>query len=237
MKKQLWLILPVLGLLASCGENSSITPSSTVPENDSSVTSNQIVDRFDQSTNFYAIDMDYIMTYEGSRVSTGVESKKVYLGKDKDGFDVKVEFMIGYFTSISSLENNSKEETTSYSIYHSPNKTYTLMPDSSYKVQDANHDIKPYLCPFDFAKLTAMEEEQDGFETIVSAKVADADVSSFLGNSIKDSSNITNMECSLTFYASDATLEEVTLSYKKGSYSLRQTFSFDTTNSLLALPA
>lgn len=111
------------------------------------------------------------------------------------------------------------------------------MPDSSYKVQDANHDIKPYLCPFDFAKLTAMEEEQDGFETIVSAKVADADVSSFLGNSIKDSSNITNMECSLTFYAADATLEEVTLSYKKGSYSLRQTFSFDTTNSLLALPA
>lgn len=246
MKKKLLFVLPILGLLVSCGESSSVVNSSsfasttssvtTSTEGESSTTKTSVLDRVDMNTQFYSIDMDYVINYNSNKVATGVETKKVYLGKDSDGFDVKIEFMIGYFNKLSSMDSNGKEESSNYSIYHSPSKTYTLMADSSYKITQEEHDIKPYTCPFDFAKLTVEKEEQDDYDTIITASVADDDVSSFLGSSIKNTADITNLTCNLTFYTSSATLEEASFTYNKGEYSIRQNFAFNTNNSLLQLP-
>ncbi len=243
MKKKLLFVLPLLGLLASCGQgSSSVIETSSTPVEGSSVTSSgntskSILDGFDKNKKFYKIDMDYTMRYETVKVATGTEAKSVYIGKDKDGFDTQIQFMTGYFTKLSSIDENAENTTTEYSTYYTSNKTYTKQADASYKITNEEHDIKPLLCPFDFSKLQNQQEEVDGFDTTLSGKVNDTDVTAFLGSAIKDSTDISSLSVSVLFYSTDSTLEEISLTYKKGAYDVRQNFSFNTANSVINLPA
>jgi hypothetical protein len=238
MKKYFLLPVVLLGLLTSCNKEKNSTK---VPSDNTSNTSDvkkTVLERFDAETEFYRISTDYYVTYNEVEVGNGIETKSVFIGKDADGFDSKVEFRSGTISSLAGLEDNSRLVSNSYSIYYTPTKTYTSMADRTYKVTAENHDIKPYSVGFDFEKIQDQKEEVDGYNTITSGKINDTDVAAFFGANMKDTSDITNVTVSVTMSTLESYLDNISLTFtKKGSYKVTQNFTYSSINSSIYLPA
>ena len=241
-KKLLWIVSSIFLLVGCNGESSNGSEvvsdqkdNSTLVESSDTQEKSVYQKLVEKKYSFYKINNDYQIKYNGSQVAYGSESKSVYIGKDSQGLDSKVEFLVGYITNLGSLSDNSDSESSEFTYYHSPSKTYEKLSDGTYKVTNEEHTIAPYSMPLDFSLLSDVKESTESGSYYVNGAVEESKVVSFFGSLIKDTSDIKDVKVKVNLTI-DADINEVSLNYLKKEYSITQTFTFSDINSIIELP-
>lgn len=233
MKKRL-LILSLFSLsLISCqiGNTSSTTSSTSEEKKSETISSYQAKNEI-----YYKINVDFTIQKGVTTLSSGYNTKSVYIGLNDDGYESKVMFTSSYQKTLSSLDENSQYTISEKTSYYTPTKQYDKNEDGTYNISDKTSDIKPFSCPMNFSYITSEKEENDDTKIYIEGEVEEKDITSFLGNTLKDSSSITSMNVRICFDSSSISLEEVSLLYVKNDCNIEQVYTFDTMNSKINMP-
>lgn len=191
----------------------------------------------EKNEEFYKIDSDFKVSKNDTVMINGYDSKSVYIGQDEKGYDTKVMFYTSYQQKLSSLEENAPTEVEQSSFYYSPTKKYEKLSDGTYKTSDYTSDIKPMSLSMDFSKVAVLSDEKVDSNYVVKGSVEDGNVSSFLKNTIQDSSLVKSLNVQITFDKASLALDEVKLTYELKGFAVAQTLTYSTLNSRISLPS
>ncbi|MDO5330880.1 MAG: hypothetical protein Q4F15_05645 [Bacillota bacterium] len=239
--------LTCMGLLAcnSTSSSSSSESSSSSTPTSSSAESVDYLAALSSEKALYSIRLDYrIASGDGTTLyANGYSRKQVFSGTDDDGADVKIKSFLGSDTYLSNLDDNPTSTTTTYAVYHTPTRTYTLSANGTYAITSETHpdeNFEPMDLSFDYSHVSSYVTEADGYSTIVTLSFGnDSDASSFLGEELGSSeaaSGITGLSFSATLSSSLA-LTEAEATYTKNGYKYTASWTYSSTMSTITLPS
>ncbi len=236
-RKMVLFLLPLL--LVGCSKTGTDSENGSASK-DSGTNNSQgstIEKYLEKNEEFYKIDSDFKVSKDETVMITGYDSKSVYIGQDEKGYDTKVMFYTSYQKKLSPLEENAPTEVEQSSFYYSPTKKYEKLSDGTYKTSDYASDIKPMSLSMDFSKVDVLSDEKVDSTYLVKGSVEDGKVSSFLKNTIQDSSSVKSLNVQITFEKASLALDEVKLTYELKGFSVSQTLTYSTLNSRISLPS
>lgn len=241
------LLLASTTLLFACGESGTTSESSSASSEEPSTSSEQSVyfQTLTTGQEFYSISYDYTMTDASGSVTYayGYSDQRLYVAVDEDGADVKIRLYQGENTTyVPSLDENPTSSSESWSVYHTPTRTYVQQSNGGYSnVQEAHpeSDFAPLSLGFDFSQAQDYGAQASGYMTVVTPTFEnDAKAVSFLGTSLgsaEAASGVTDLAFSVSLNSNNV-IAEATATFKKAGYNYSFYWRTSTVNAPLTLP-
>ena len=179
---------------------------------------------------YHSILLNYTLSKDGVVFSSGSSSRRVYFGKDENGFDTKVEQRIVYQKNYASLDENDDSSLVSKTMYYSSDMTYTKMEDGTFSEKPESHDIETYGLMYDLDKFRLEEESEDESEITLKGNVIDSK------GFFKKDRDYQNVTCDIVFEKNSLSLTDMHINYDVESYQVKMDIEFGTFNDRILLP-
>lgn len=179
---------------------------------------------------YHSILLDYTLSKDGVLFSSGSSSRRVYFGKDENGFETKVEQRIVYQKNYASLDENDDSSIINKTVYYSPDMTYTKMEDGTFSQKPENHEIETYELMYDLDMFRLVEETDDGKDITLKGNVIDSK------GFFKKDRDYQNVTCEIVFEKSSLSLTDMHIQYDVESYQVKMDIGFGTFNDRILLP-